>query len=101
MYIMKKLPAVDMLRTGKNIEKLRTANGMSVRDLQEIFGFSTPQAIYKWQRGMTLPTVDNLIVLASVFHTPVDDIIATDCEAEASFFYAVFPPGCPKGCLPA
>ena len=46
-----------------------------MKDIQEIFGFSTPQAIYKWQRGVTLPTVDNLVVLAAVFGTTVDEIL--------------------------
>jgi len=26
-----------------------------------IFGFETPQAVYKWQKGIALPTVDNLV----------------------------------------
>ncbi|MEE3400279.1 MAG: helix-turn-helix transcriptional regulator, partial [Eubacterium sp.] len=41
----------------------------------DIFGFATPQAIYKWQRGMTLPTIDNLVVLATVFGVTMDEII--------------------------
>lgn len=48
---------------------------MSVRELQEIFGFATPQAIYKWQRGTVLPTVDNLAILAEVFQVYIDDIL--------------------------
>ena len=48
---------------------------MTVRDLQEVFGFATPQAVYKWQRGTALPTVDNLVVLAAVFGVRIDDIL--------------------------
>ena len=48
---------------------------MTVRDLQEVFGFTTPQAIYKWQRGEAMPTLDNIVVLAAVFGVTVDDII--------------------------
>ena len=54
---------------------MREEAGYSVKDIQDIFGFSTPQAIYKWQRGVTLPTVDNLVVLAAVFGTTVDEIL--------------------------
>ncbi len=72
---MNALPAIDMIATGNNIIRMRKANGLSVQDLQNIFGFSTPQAIYKWQRGTALPTLDNLIVLASVFDTTLDAII--------------------------
>ena len=41
------------------------------------FGFNSPQAIYKWQNGAALPTVDNLIVLAALFGVLIDDILVT------------------------
>ena len=68
-------PSIDMAATGVNIVRMRRQTGMSVQDLQKIFGFSTPQAIYKWQRGDAMPTLDNLIVLAAVFGTTMDAII--------------------------
>ena len=72
---MRALPAIDMTATGYNIVRMRQRNGLSVQDLQDIFGFSTPQAIYKWQRGTAMPTLDNLVVVASVFNTTLDAII--------------------------
>ena len=68
-------PSIDLEATGIRITELRRRAGLKVRDLQDIFGFNTPQAIYRWQRGLTLPTVDNLVVLAAVFGTTVDAII--------------------------
>ncbi|MBQ7839799.1 MAG: helix-turn-helix transcriptional regulator [Lachnospiraceae bacterium] len=70
-------PAIDMAKTGQNIRDLRIKNGLSVKDLQDMFGFVTPQAIYKWQHGTALPTVDNLVVLASIFQVKIDDILVT------------------------
>ena len=61
------VPTIDMTGTGRNIVKLRQNAGFSVKDLQDIFGFATPNAIYKWQKGMAMPTVDNLIILAAIF----------------------------------
>ena len=58
-----------------NINRMRINAGLTVKNLQDIFGFSTPQAIYKWQRGTALPTVDNLVVLATVFGVRIDDIL--------------------------
>ncbi len=69
------LPVIDLSATGKNIERLRTEQGITVRELQEILGFSTPQAIYKWQYGLNLPTVDNLVILSKLFHVRIDDIL--------------------------
>lgn len=72
------IPTIDMVKTGKNIIRLREKSGLSVRELQDIFGFATPQAIYKWQHGTALPSVDNLIVLASIFHVHMEDILIVD-----------------------
>ena len=67
------IPTIDMVRTGKNIETLRIKNGMSVKDMQKIFGFVTPQAIYKWQHGTSLPTVDNLVILSMMFQVSIEE----------------------------
>ena len=72
---MNRIPVIDMTATGINITRLRVNAGLTVKDLQDIFGFSTPQAIYEWQRGTALPTVDNLVVLATVFGVKIDDIL--------------------------
>ena len=69
------IPMIDMVRTGQNINRLRKSAGVSVKDLQEVFGFNSPQAIYKWQHGTTLPTIDNMVVLARVLGVRIDDIL--------------------------
>lgn len=69
------IPTVDLVKTGENITNMRKEAGMSVKDLQEIFGFGTPQAIYKWQQGAALPTVDNLVVLSVIFGKTIDEIL--------------------------
>jgi transcriptional regulator with XRE-family HTH domain len=76
------MPMIDMERTGANILKLRKDAGLSVHDLQKAFGFHSPQAIYKWQNGITLPTVDNLIVLAKLLNVRIDDILVTTDPSE-------------------
>lgn len=75
---MMNIPTIDMVGTGLNIMRLRELNGLSVKEVQDIFGFTTPQAIYKWQHGTALPTIDNLVVLAAVFHVHLDDILVMD-----------------------
>ena len=69
------MPTIDMAATGRNIEAMRKAAGFSVRDLQDVFVFGTPQAIYKWQHGASMPTIDNMVILASVFGVKIDDIL--------------------------
>lgn len=69
------MPTIDLVRTGANIKQLRKDAGLSVRDLQAAFGFQSPQAIYKWQTGAALPTLDNLIGLAALLRVHIDDIL--------------------------
>lgn len=68
-------PIIDTVATGRNIIRLRIQRGLSVRDLQDALGFATPQAIYKWQKGQSLPTLDNLVILSEILHVPIDGIL--------------------------
>ena len=38
-------------------------------------GFGTPQAIYKWFKGATMPTLDNFVLLAHVLDTTIDKVL--------------------------
>ena len=69
------ISVIDMEETGKNIKRLRKEAGLTVRSLQEIMGFTFPQAIYKWERGTTVPTIDHLVILADVLGISMDRII--------------------------
>lgn len=80
MYTM---PTIDMVATGRNIESLRRIAGISVKDLQDVFGFATPQAIYKWQHGTAMPTIDNLVVLADVLQVRIDDILVVNRKIQS------------------
>ena len=70
-----KFPVIDLVATGENILRLRKQRDLSVRDLQRYFGFEEPRAIYKWQKGESLPTVDNLYALGTLFEVPMEQIL--------------------------
>ena len=72
---MNTMPIIDMRKTGENIVQLRKARGLTVKDIQMAFGFETPQAIYKWQHGTALPSVDNLVILAALLEVSVDETL--------------------------
>ena len=72
------MPFVNTVATGQNINRMMIAAGMSVKDMQMVFGFTTPQAIYKWIHGTAMPTIDNLVILAKMFGVTMDDIVAVD-----------------------
>ena len=78
---MNTIPYINPVATGQNINRLRKAAGISVKDLQMVFGFATPQAIYKWLHGTALPTIDNLVVLAAVLGVTMDEIVVVRTNA--------------------
>ena len=75
------IPFVDTVATGRNIDRLRIAAGMSVKDMQMVFGFATPQAIYKWIHGAAMPTIDNLVILAAMLGVTLDEIVVVETAA--------------------
>ena len=79
-------PVINLKGTGSNIEKCRRNAGLSVRDLQTYFGFEYPQAIYKWQHGECLPTVDNLLALSRILEVRMEDLLVYDDQEVFPFY---------------
>lgn len=75
--MIEQIPMIDMEATGERIKQLREDKGLTVKELQDTLGFTNPQAIYKWQKGVNIPTVDNLLILSSLFGVSMDEIIVT------------------------
>ena len=72
---MKIFPVLDPVATGARIRELRNAKRLTVDDVREFLGLESTQAIYKWQRGESLPTIDNLYALSALFETSIDNIL--------------------------
>ena len=85
MHKVTVFPVIDLVETGRSIEKERRKAGLTVRDLQTYFGFEYPQAIYKWQHGECLPTVDNLLALSRILHVRMEDVLVYE-DREVIFF---------------
>lgn len=81
---VKQYPVIDLAATGRNISRLRIERGLSVKQMQAFFGFEEPQAIYRWQWGKSLPSVDNLYALSVLFEVPMDEIIVPRADSIAA-----------------
>ncbi|MCR4998212.1 MAG: helix-turn-helix domain-containing protein [Lachnospiraceae bacterium] len=68
-------PSIDMVATGKRIHELMKANNLSAKAVADFMGFRAPQAVYKWQRGETLPSLDNMYALSLLLHTNMEGIL--------------------------
>ena len=69
------MPTIDMIATRKRIKELRDNAGMSTRDIADVFGFQNQTAVFKWMKGTSLPTVDNLVILADLFGVTIEEIL--------------------------
>lgn len=68
-------PVINTVATGKRIKELCRRNNISVNEVKEFMGFENPQAIYKWLRGESLPSLDNFYALSRLLNVPLDSLI--------------------------
>ena len=86
--------SINMVKTGANIKRLIRSSGYSIRDIMEITGITSEQAVYKWFRGDSIPAIETQIVLCKLFHIDITELLVIDGEFDfgAGLFYcAVFP----------
>ena len=72
-------PVIDVKATGENILRRREL-GYSVLDVQKYLNLACPQAVYHWQKGRTLPSLDNFFALSLMLDTTVNELIAEHKE---------------------
>lgn len=73
------MATIDMAATGRNIRAMRMKAGMTIKDVQNACGISAT-SVCNWQQGKSVPTIDNLVILASIWNVKIDDIIVV-CAA--------------------
>lgn len=79
--------SIQQKETGRQIKRLLSEHGYTVKDVQTVMGFENPQAVYKWISGKSLPSLDNFIILSRLLHTSIEDILVID--GDISHFYGV------------
>lgn len=73
-------PTLNVKETGIRIKSLRVSNGYSVEEVACYMGFTGPQAVYKWEWGRSLPTVDNLFALSRLYGVAIEEILVGNDE---------------------
>ena len=70
-------PVIDVPATSKNLKSLRERRGITVSEIQNMFGMENPQSIYNWENPerKTLPCIDNLVMLAKIYKVALDEMI--------------------------
>ena len=78
--------AIDPIATGFTIKKTMLAKDLKVSDLQHALFIANPQAIYKWFRGETLPSIDSLYALSRVLNVTMDELIVPVSTSCSTYF---------------
>ena len=63
----KMLPVIDKKKTGINLRLMMDERGLTVKDVQQYLKLGSVQSVYHWLNGISLPTVDNFLVICSRF----------------------------------
>ena len=67
--------AVDQIATGLKIKETRKRRKITVAQICDHPGLYSEQAVYKWQRGESLPTIDNLVALSELLEVTMDELV--------------------------
>ena len=66
---------IDMKKTGILLKETIENAGYTVKDIQKILHLSCPQPVYRWFKGIILPSVDHLYVLSRLLKIHMEDLL--------------------------
>ena len=84
-------PNIDMYRTGKKLKRMLEYAGYTPRMIQDYLHLSCVQPIYRWYKGMILPSVDHLLMLSELLHVHMEELLVKKntvpfvCEIEQAY----------------
>ena len=65
---------LDIVATGHKIKLLMEEREIAIKDLSKVMNVSF-QAVYRWQKGETLPTISNMFILGQLLQVDVDEML--------------------------
>ncbi len=68
-------PNIDMQRTGRKLKHMLEYAGYTPRIIQDYLHLSCVQPIYRWYKGLILPSVDHLLMLSELLNVHMEDLL--------------------------
>lgn len=65
------------MKIDQEIKKIRKTNGLSQEEFAKMLAVSR-QAVSKWERGSSLPDIENLMYISNLFNVSLDILIKND-----------------------
>lgn len=72
--IQKVFIGIDTEATGERIHALMKQKGLTIREVADAVSISS-QSVWKWCKGQTVPSLDNMVILSKILETGIDDIV--------------------------
>lgn len=69
-------PNIDMQQTGRKMKHMLESAGYTPRMIQDYLHLSCVQPIYRWYKGLILPSVDHLFMLSKLLGVHMEDFLA-------------------------
>ena len=67
---------INMIETGKKLKVMAEERNLTTEDLRACLNLASRQAVYRWYRGETVPSLENLGRLELVFGVEsIDDLV--------------------------
>lgn len=68
-------PNIDMYRTGRKLKRMLETAGYTPRMIQDYLHLSCVQPIYRWYKGLILPSVDHLLMLSELLGVHMEELL--------------------------
>ena len=78
-----------MILLGENLKKLRKEKNLTQEQLADVLGVS-PQAVSRWESGITYPDITMLPTIANYFDITLDDLVGMDKIKDESNIDKIF-----------
>lgn len=68
-------PNIDMQQTGIKLKNMLESAGYTPRMIQDYLHLSCVQPIYRWYKGLILPSVDHLFMLSELLNVHMEEFL--------------------------
>lgn len=68
-------PNIDLQRTGNKLKQMLETAGYTPRMIRDYLHLSCVQPIYRWYKGLILPSVDHLFMLSELLGVHMEEML--------------------------
>lgn len=83
--VTRKTPAsLDAILSGQKIHGRILQSGYSIKEIQNMLGLECPQSVYRWLKGRSMSSIDNLYMLSQILDVHMEDLLVSMDAADHS-----------------